>query len=138
MPKTILLVEDSPDDALFCQKVMEKLVANRIVVVGNGREAITYLAGIGEYADRQRFPIPDVVLLDLKLPLVDGFGVLDWLKTQSVVSPLVVVLSHYGQMQEINRAYQMGAATFLTKPLKQEDVLHLVTHFSQYLDRRPE
>jgi CheY-like chemotaxis protein len=137
MAKVILLVEDSPDDELFCRQVLQKVVSNPVMVVRDGREAIAYLGGHGECWNRQRYPLPKILLLDLKLPKADGFEVLEWIKTQANLKLLIIVISHFGQTNEISRAYKLGADSFLTKPIKQEDVVHLASHFEEYWDRLP-
>ncbi len=133
----ILLVEDSPDDVMICTQVLQKIVANRIMTVTDGKKAIDYLDGVGEYRDRQKYPLPQVLMLDLKLPYMDGFAVLEWLKDRPDLKVLVVVLSHYGQTKDINRAYSLGAHTFLAKPLKHEDVVYLTNHFKGYWQAHP-
>jgi CheY-like chemotaxis protein len=137
MAKTVLIVDDSAEDEFFCRVVMQKVVANPIISVADGSEAIAYLVGAGVYKDRKKYPLPDVLLLDLKMPKVDGFGVLEWLKSQSNLKPLIVVLSQFGQNKEITRAYSMGAHTFLSKPLRHEDVVNLTKHFQGYWESHP-
>src|SRR5690348_3419479 len=113
MPKTILIAEDSQDDEILCRMVLQKLVANRLVVVRDGKETIDYLAGVGDFGRRGIYPMPDVLMLDLKMPRVDGFGVLEWLKSHPAVKMFVVVLTNFGQTKEVIRAYSMGAHSFL-------------------------
>src|SRR5215467_10576862 len=101
MAKSVLIVDDSEDDEILCKVVMQKVVANRMLTVRDGVEAIAYLGGEGELSDREKFPVPDVLLLDLKMPKVDGFGVLEWLKGQANLKPLIVVLTHSGLSKDI-------------------------------------
>src|SRR5437870_10171701 len=78
---TVLLAEDDPDDILLTQIAFEKArLANPLQVVRDGEEAIAYLKGEGHFADRHRFPLPILLLLDLKMPKVNGFQVLEWLR----------------------------------------------------------
>src|SRR5579871_1957400 len=101
MAKTILLVEDSQDDEFLCKEVLKKVVFNSVMTVRDGSQAIAYLNGQGKFADRQRYPLPDVVLLDLQMPVLDGFQVLEWFKTQPDLNKmLVVVLSQFGQTRD--------------------------------------
>src|SRR6266446_3785564 len=78
---TVLLAEDDPDDVLLAQIAFEKArLANPLQVVRDGEEAIAYLQGEGRYGDRHCFPLPMLLLLDLKMPRVNGFQVLEWLR----------------------------------------------------------
>src|SRR5579883_2465504 len=109
--KPILLAEDFPDDARILQTVLKKAgVLNPIFVVSDGAEALDYLKGEGFYADRTRFPLPAVLLLDLKMPKLDGFSVLEWCKAQPFLKDmLVVVLTGHREINAVNRAYSLGA-----------------------------
>jgi CheY-like chemotaxis protein len=135
MSKVALIVDDSADDQALCMAIVQKAVANRVLVVGDGSEAIAYLIGAGIYSNRRRYPLPDVLLLDLKMPKVDGFAVLEWLKSQPNFKPLIVVLSQFGQTKEVTKAYAMGAHTFLNKPLRPEDIVNLTRHFGGYWEQ---
>lgn len=111
---------------------------NPVLVVQDGVEAIAYLSGEGKFADRESYPLPAVFMLDLRMPKVDGFQVLEWLHTRPHLRDmLVVVLSHYGETHDINRAYILGAHTFLTKPFTQKDLDNLATHFTGHWERTP-
>src|SRR5690349_8161125 len=90
---TILLAEDREDDIILVQKAFEKGgIHNPLFVVRDGQDAIDYLSGVFPFSDRDRFPNPGLLLLDLKMPRVDGFEVLRWLKTQPNLAPLRVVV----------------------------------------------
>src|SRR5258706_16235115 len=90
---TVLLAEDDPDDVLLTEIAFEKArLVNPLQIVRDGEQAIEYLAGEGEYADRERFPMPILLLLDLKMPKVNGFQVLEWLQTQPGLSRLHVAI----------------------------------------------
>src|SRR5437764_14452402 len=115
--KTILQVEDDPNDAYFFQHAMNKLnAANPVRVVTDGQEAIDYLSGTGKFADREQFPVPDLVLLDLKLPYVMGLDVLKWIREQPNTAPVVIILTASAEDEDIASAYRLGANAFLTKP----------------------
>ena len=87
---------------------------------------IAYLNGAGPFSDRDKFPLPGVLLLDLKMPNVSGFEVLEWWKSQPHLAELViVVVSGNREMQEIARAYQLGARSFISKPLSDRDLMGL-------------
>jgi CheY-like chemotaxis protein len=128
MAKTILLVEDYEDDAVALAKLLkEAKPENHIHRVSDGAEAIAYLQGEGLYANRQSFPLPNILLLDLKMPGKSGFEVLEWIKTQPRFhNMLLVVLSGYNELKDVQRAYSLGADTFLTKPCKEEDIRSLI------------
>src|SRR5688572_14678483 len=115
--KTILQVEDDPNDVFFLQKAMKKMgVANPVQVATDGRQAIDYLEGAGKFADRGKFPFPSLVLLDVKLPYVMGLEVLKWIREQRRTPVPVVMLSASAQEADIVSAYRLGANAFLCKP----------------------
>src|SRR6476619_2979181 len=89
----ILVVEDDPDDVFLIRRAFEKSgITNPIEVVEDGEQAIAYLSGRGEYADRAKHPIPALMLLDLKLPRIPGLSVLAWLRKQPALGRLSVVV----------------------------------------------
>ena len=117
--RLILLVEDREDDILLIQKAFAKAgISNPVHVVRDGEEAITYLSGEG--------PLPWLVLLDLKMPRKDGFEVLKWIRNVSGLrSVVVVVLTSSESVQDVNEAYQLGANSFLVKPLDFENAVQM-------------
>jgi CheY-like chemotaxis protein len=123
----ILLVEDEEDDVLLIKNAFSQAkIPNPLHVVWNGQEAIAYLMGAGAYANREEYPLPDLMLLDLKMPRVNGFEVLEWLKQQPGLAALrVLVLTSSENLHDVNRAYQLGANSFLVKPLDFQDVIQL-------------
>lgn len=131
---SILLVEDDPNDVTLTRLAFEQArFTNPLHVVNNGEEAIAYLGGEGPYADRQRYPIPILVLLDLKLPRRSGFEVLTWVRGVPTVRRLpVVVLTSSQQSPDINRAYDAGANSYLVKPVAFENLLGLVRTLGLY------
>jgi len=116
----ILLVEDREDDILLIRRALDQAnVHNPLHIVRDGEEAISYLQSDGNYARRDEFPLPDLVLLDLKMPKVDGFELLQWIRQQPSLKALrVVVLTSSEDIFDINRAYELGANSFLVKPLE--------------------
>jgi two-component system response regulator len=115
--KPILQVEDDPNDVFFLQRAMTKAcVENDVHVASDGQQAIDYLQGAGKFADRQKFPLPCLVLLDLKLPLVMGLDVLRWIRQESGLALPVVMLTASAQTADIATAYALGANAFLVKP----------------------
>jgi len=120
VPETrpILLVEDREDDVFLVRRAFEKAyLLNPLQVVRNGEEAVAYLKGEGTYANRAGYPLPSLILLDLKLPGMDGFDVLRWIRQEPNFGSLpVIVLTSSEQIRDVNRAYQLGANSFLVKP----------------------
>jgi CheY-like chemotaxis protein len=115
----ILLAEDREEDVILIKKAFAKAnIRNPLSVVQNGEEAINYLSGVGQFSNRRLYPFPVLVLLDLKMPRVDGFEVLSWIESQPSLSALrVVVLTSSEDIRDVNKAYQLGANSFLVKPL---------------------
>jgi CheY-like chemotaxis protein len=128
MAYAVLLVEDSKRDAEAMEVLLRSLgVGNPIVSVDSGEKALAYFKGEGEFADRKKFPIPKIVFLDLRMPGMDGFDVLEWLKQQSHFKDVfVVVLSAYDGLRQIAHAYELGAKSFLVKPCSQADIKKLM------------
>jgi len=116
-------VDDDLDDARLALRTLTRLnVKNPIHALRNGEELIAYLRGEEQYQDRAAFPYPAMILLDLKMPGVDGFDILKWLLAHpSHQSVPVIVLSGACELNEVNRAYQLGARTFFTKPIRAID-----------------
>ena len=127
-PQTVLYVEDSADDF-----VLFKLASNRcgtpfcLQRAADGEEAIAYLRGSGDYADREEHPFPDLVLLDLRMPRLDGFEVLHWIRTNPSTKTLpVVVLAGSSFRADIRRALELGANSYAAKPAKFEELQVLI------------
>src|SRR5882724_10098857 len=121
----ILLVEDREDDIILVRKAFSAaLITNPLQVVRDGEEAIPYLAGEGKYSNCAEYPLPWLILLDLKMPRVDGFEVLRWVRQQdSLQSLIVIVLTSSDAIRDVNRAYQLGANSFMVKPLDFENAV---------------
>jgi CheY-like chemotaxis protein len=118
-PPCIIHVEDEPNDVYLLERAFHKAgITNPIQVASDGQAAIDYLAGTGRYADRGRYPLPCLVLLDLHLPTVSGLAVLDWIRRQPTLRRLTVVVhSSVAHPADVARAYTLGASCFLQKPL---------------------
>ena len=139
----ILVVEDREDDIYLIKSGLNKAgILCPVQVVRDGEEAISYLKGEGRFANRDEYPLPDLVLLDLKLPGTDGFDVLKWIRTHPGMRGLrVVVLTSSDEMRDVNAAYQIGANSFLVKPADFMNYIQLGRNISQYwlgADRAPE
>jgi len=129
----ILLAEDDPNDVFFMQRALAKAGINLpLHVVRNGQEALEYLGGLGKFSDRAVFPLPSLLLLDLKMPFVDGFEVLAWARAQSALKQLpVVVLTSSAEDRDRQRAAELGANAYFVKPPTRE----MVTEILQFLER---
>ncbi|HZL43995.1 MAG TPA: response regulator [Verrucomicrobiae bacterium] len=115
--KPILQVEDDSNDVFLLQHALTKAgVANPIQVATDGQQAINYLQGTGKFADREKFPLPCLVLLDLKLPYVMGLEVLKWIRQHHGATLVVILLTASAEDADIAAAYRLGANAFLTKP----------------------
>ena len=129
----ILLVEDDENDVFFFQRALKKAgMFNPLQVAHDGQEAIDYLRGGGEFAERAQFPLPGLILLDLKLPFVMGLDVLKWIREQSGMALVVVLLTASGEDADIAAAYRLGANGFLVKPSeasKLEDMVRAINGF---------
>jgi CheY-like chemotaxis protein len=121
----ILLAEDREEEVLLIRRAFrEANFLNPLHVVQDGEEAIAYLEGKGKYANRDEYPLPALLLLDLKMPRKDGFEVLRWIRHHPQLRTLrVVVLTSSDHTADVNRAYQLGANSFLVKPV---DFRHFV------------
>jgi CheY-like chemotaxis protein len=138
-----LLVEDSETDAILIRRAFVKgNIVNPLQVVTNGDQALAYLKGEGPFANRAEYPLPELVLLDLKLPGIDGFQVLRWIRQQPALKALrVVVLTSSDRIQDVNLAYQLGANSFLVKPVDFERFVEISQALKGYwlwLSRAPE
>jgi len=101
--------------------------------VNDGNEVIAYLSGEGKYADRKRFPMPGLLLLDLKMPGRDGFEVLEWVRGRQELRDLqVVVLTASDQFRDINRSFELGANSFLVKPAEFDEFVGMVEALRSY------
>lgn len=128
MNSAILIVEDEEDDVLFLTSAFKKAgVASPIHVARHGQEALDYFQGAGLFADREAYPIPYLVLLDLKLPYVMGLDVLRWIRSRSEFdSTIVIPLTSSQHHEDIAAAYSAGANAYLVKPNGYEDLQVLV------------
>ena len=131
---TILLVEDDPNDVFFLQYAFEQAgIKNPIRVVCDGQEAINYLAGNGKFADRLQYPIPALLLLDLKLPVLMGLDVLRWIKEQAELQTIIViVMTSSKEPTDIQEAYRLGARSYLVKPLSVQERLEIAKAIKSY------
>lgn len=132
--QNILLVEDDSNDVLLIQRAFQKAgLREALKVVRDGSQAIDYLSGKGQYGNRDRFPVPFLVLLDLKMPGTNGFEVLEWLRAEpDLKRVLVVVLTSSNLQTDVDRAYELGANSYLVKPVEFAEMVNLIRRFEVY------
>lgn len=113
----ILLVEDNEADAFLLQRSLRRAgIKCDFTVVTHGQESIDYLAGHKQYSDRKKFPFPDLLILDLRMPMKDGFQVLEWIQEQPALADLRVVTMSGSNMQEtVDRVKKLGAVAYIMK-----------------------
>jgi two-component system response regulator len=133
-PIEILLVEDNPDDLeLTLRSFKKNNIANRIVVVNDGEQALNFLYGRGEYSNRYKSQLPKVVLLDLKLPKKDGLEVLKCMKNDERLRLIpVVVLTSSREESDIAKSYQLGANSYIVKPVDFDQFVKTVQQLGLY------
>jgi len=131
---SILLADDDENDVFFLQRAFTQAqVSPPLHRVHDGEEAIDYLRGEGDFYDRAKYPLPQLMLLDLKMPRKNGFEVLAWVRSQAGLKRLpVIVLSSSNEYPDINRAYDLGANTYLVKPVKFESFLKMMEALKTY------
>jgi two-component system response regulator len=132
--KAILLVEDNPDDELLTLRALRREVApSQVVVARDGAEALDYLFATGSYSDREPSDLPDLVLLDLKLPKIDGLGVLRRLRANESTRLLpVVILTSSREERDIVESYSLGANSYVRKPVGFEQFTRAVEQLKLY------
>src|SRR6266436_9370444 len=142
MVNRVLVAEDDPMDVFLLERAFASAgVPASLRFVRDGQEAIDYLDVGAGYADRQANPLPDLMLLDLKMPRLNGFDVLVWLRKRPGLKRLLVtVLTSSDHPQDINRAYDLGANSYLLKPHNSQDLSDMVKRVQKYwleLNQRP-
>lgn len=133
-PAHILLVEDNRMDVeLTLDAFREAKLANSLQVATSGQEALDYLFGRAAYADRQRHPLPDIVLLDLKMPGISGFDVLREIKATPLLKRLpVIILTSSREEGDRALSYDIGANSYLVKPVSFEGFIEVVRRIGDY------
>lgn len=131
---TILLVEDDPNDVLLLERAFKKNnITNPIRVVTDGEQAISYLSGVGKYADRTLFPSPKIIVMDIKMPRKSGLEVLEWIKENPRYQVIpTLVMSSSSQEKDIQMAYELGANTYLVKPSTFEELQSMIKAVYDY------
>jgi len=136
---TVLIIDDDENDVVFVRFAFEQAkVSNPIQALHDGIEAIDYLRGQGRYSDRRRYPLPCLMLLDLKMPRCDGFEVLAWRQREAGLQYFpVVVFTSSNQERDIQRAMELGATAYAVKPAQLEYLIAMARELqSKWLEPR--
>ena len=133
-PGNLLLVEDNEDDAFLMTRALKSAAVELpMQIVGDGQRAMDYLRGAGAYGDRDAYPLPDVIFLDIKLPQVDGLEVLRWIREQpSIRRTVVIILTSSNHPDDVRRAYDLGANSCVVKPASYQDLVQFAKAFKAY------
>ena len=131
---TVLLVEDDLNDIFLVKRAFKMAqLETPLQVVTDGREATHYLSGQGKYADRETHPLPKLIVMDIKMPRMTGFEVLEWIKHDGFLRRIpVIIVSSSDRAQDIDRAYELGANAYMVKPVSFQAVERLfetITHY---------
>lgn len=132
--KVILLVEDNPrDEALTLRALKKSNILNEVVVARDGVEALDYLFGRGAYSESASHPLPQLVLLDLKLPKVDGLGVLKQVRADERTRRLpIVIFTSSNEEEDLFKSYNLGANSYVRKPVEFEEFLQATKQLGLY------
>ena len=132
--RAILLVEDNEDDVFLMKRALkEAQIKNQLQVAEDGQQAVDYLSGKEQFADRKLYPFPALVFLDLKLPLKSGHEVLKWIRAEpGLESLVVVVLTSSDEASDVDKSYRLGANSYLVKPPSSEQLIDLARSFKWY------
>lgn len=132
--KTVLYAEDDDNYSLLMRCAFKQGgCAQQLQHVKNGLDAMDYLKGEGRYSDRARYPLPCVALVDLKMPMMGGFELLDWIRRSSSHRHLpVIILTCSDELRDIRRAYELGANSFLVKPINVQDLQDTLKAVDQF------
>src|SRR5581483_1707246 len=130
----VLMAEDDDNDVFFLERAFKQAqIANPVHRVKDGEEALAYLKGEGQYSNREKFPLPHLMLLDLKMPRKNGFEVIQWVRQQPGLRRVpLVVLTSSKEDPDVNRAYELGANTYLVKPVKFDGLVEMMKTLNLY------
>jgi CheY-like chemotaxis protein len=131
MNDPILLVDDEENDVFFMTDAFKRLGVENFQVVTDGQQAVDYLRGEGKFSNRDQFPTPTIVLLDLKLPFIMGLDVLKRIRERPG-GPIVIILSASSDPRDISSAYAAGANAYLVKPSSVDGLLNLVRSIKDF------
>jgi CheY-like chemotaxis protein len=131
---TVVIAEDDEDDITLLQTALDGIACEHTIrIVRDGRELLDYLKGEGPYGDREKYPFPSVLLLDIKMPRLSGFDVLRWLSKhpECCVMP-TVVFSSSAQGQDIKLAYELGASAYFVKPMAFQNLKEILRSMFEF------
>ena len=125
---TILHAEDDPNDVLLIERAFRKANFNgQLIVINDGEQAISYLKGEDDFSNREKYPFPNLLVMDLKLPRKSGLEVVSWIRNQPALRRLpIALLTSSRQPGDINSAYDSGVNCYLLKPVNFDDLVHTV------------
>ncbi|HXT13886.1 MAG TPA: response regulator [Candidatus Angelobacter sp.] len=131
---TVLLVEDDLNDIFLVKRAIKMAhLENPLQVVTDGEEATHYLMGKDKYADRETYPLPKLIVMDIKMPRMSGFDVLEWIKHHGALRRIpIVIVSSSDRPQDIDRAYELGANAYMVKPVNFQAVERLFESITHY------
>jgi CheY-like chemotaxis protein len=131
---TVLLVEDDINDIFLVKRAFKMAhLENPLQVVTDGEEAMHYLSGHGKYEDRHVYPVPKLIVMDIKMPRMSGFDVLEWIKHDGKLRRIpVVIVSSSDRPEDIDRAYELGANAYMVKPVNYRAVERLFESITHY------
>jgi CheY-like chemotaxis protein len=131
---TVLLVEDDLNDVFLVKRAFKTAaIQNPLQVVTDGLEAINYFRAEGKYADRKAYPLPKLVVMDIRMPRRSGFEVLEWVKHDPRLRRIpIVIVSSSANPADINRAYELGANAYMVKPVNYREVERLFQSLTHY------
>ena len=131
LQKLVLIVDDQVDDQGVLSYMLGRVgVTNPIFCLQDGHEALRYLNGDPPYNDRSKFPFPTALFLDLQMPVLNGWQVLDWIRGSGLKGDMrIFVYSHPSNVGEVQKLYKLGADSFLKKPPEEAELRNLVAHF---------
>jgi CheY-like chemotaxis protein len=135
--KPMLIVDDREDDRYLLERALRKLgIKNSILTFPDGQTLTEYLKGPGLYIARRTHPAPTVLFLDLDMPRMNGFETLQWLgNEQRIVDFFVVAVTILRSPEGIKSAYALGARSYLSKPVQEEELRNLIEHYPSYWER---
>lgn len=135
MKPIVLLVEDEENDVFLMKRnVMKMLEPVMLQRARDGMEAIEYLSGENRFSDRNAYPLPSLILLDIKMPRKNGFDVLEWMRGQPSLHNIPVVMITSSQIDtDMNKSLELGAKAYLVKPIGFDDLKQLLTATDEFL-----
>ncbi|MFH1359738.1 MAG: response regulator [Candidatus Omnitrophota bacterium] len=136
-PLDILLVEDSEADIIITKRAFKNAkLKNNLFIVGNGQECLDFVRHGGAYQDKQKYPRPDLIFLDVNMPKIDGFSVLEVLKEEERTRTIpIIMLTGSKNESDIMKSYMLGANSFIQKPVTYEEFVEIIDGFNFYWHR---